>query len=206
MSGHVNEWLFSTLSRWHDHCLSLLQQQPWFITPDSAPHSSRRWAFAHPGAAWRDPHPQACPGAMPSVSPLSLPDKTSALAKNTPALLGLRSLCLLSEMRLTNFSLLSRPGIGDEFFFSDSYNWKWFLPVSPRHLFGLEGRRLDFPHHSFWHVVLCTAEALWGLKLIFIHFHTLTCALHSVLQITGNLCLLNEYPIYTFPYRLNLEP
>ena len=205
MSGCVNEWLFSTLSRWHDYLLSLLQQQPWFITPDSASHLSRRWACAHPWSCLEDPQPQACPGAMPSVSPFS----------------SRQDLCSSQKYACSSGPSVSLPVVWNALdkilssFKAWHFWWIFFLiPITESdsclHVLDIFlgwGRRLDFSHHSFWHVVLCTAEALWGLKLIFIHFHTPTCALHSVLQITGNLSInINEYPIYTFPYRLNLEP
>ena len=139
-----------------------------------------------PGAAWGNPQPQACPGAMPSVSPFSSRQDLCSSQKYLLFWAFSLSVCCLKGA-WQNSLFLQGLAFSVIFFF-------FLIPTiesdSCLHLLDIflgGGRRLDFPHHSFWHVVLCTAEALWGLKLIFIHFHTSTCALYTVLQITGNL-------------------
>ena len=113
----------------------------------------------------RSPRPalEPCP-----PSPLSLPDKTSALAKNTCSSGPSVSLPvvwkaldkILSSFKAWHFQWF--------FFFSDSYNWKWFLPTSPRHLFGW-GEEIGFPS-SF--ILTCCLMHCWSSLGVKTNFHT----------------------------------
>ena len=121
-----------------------------------------------PGAAWGNPQPQACPGAMPSVSPFSSRQDLCSSQKYLLFWAFSLSVCCLKGAWQNS---LFRQGLAFSvifFFFSDSYNWKWFLPTSPRHLFGW-GEEIGFPS-SF--ILTCCLMHCWSSLGVKTNFHT----------------------------------